>query len=154
MKRSTAIKNMHEIARRLHSINGLLATPLTSDEAFKISRVWVFGSTVKGSTSPNDLDILIEGKGVGRRRLFSFNRRGFKYKETRDCRPFLHARLDKSYLHQRGIMRAICSENEAYKWLSKGMKRVSRHSLENDDEIAWPRMMIYPKFEFIDKPIE
>lgn len=64
MKRETAIKYAREIARRAQSVNGLLATPGCSYEAVRIKRMWIFGSTVKGKTDPNDLDLLIEMSGV------------------------------------------------------------------------------------------
>ena len=67
MKRATALKSLKKIVDRIHAVNGLLATPEASSEAFRIKRAWVFGSTVKGSESPGDLDILIDAESVGRR---------------------------------------------------------------------------------------
>lgn len=55
MKRETAIKNVNTIAARLKNISGLIGTPNTDHECFKVRAAYVFGSTVKGSINPNDL---------------------------------------------------------------------------------------------------
>lgn len=67
LKLATALRYANEISRRVREVNGLLATPLCGHEAVRISRVWVFGSTIKGSLAPNDLDLLIDLHEVGRR---------------------------------------------------------------------------------------
>jgi len=128
MKRTTALRYADEIAARVRSVNGLLATPLANREAVRIKRVWVFGSTVKGSPAPNDLDLLIECVEVGRKRTWK------------------QGKLDRQFLHSFRERRAIRATNEAYKWLSKGMKKVSRHCFEAERGIDLsPLVMIYPR---------
>jgi hypothetical protein len=46
------------------------------------------------------------------------------------------------------IMRSECTSNEyAYKWLTKNMRMVSRHNYQVDHKVAYPRVMIYPRFD-------
>src|ERR1700693_5057438 len=104
MKLKTALRYAHEIARRVHAVYGLLATPLCGNEAVRIRRIWVFGSTVKGSQTPNDLDILIDMEEVGRH---------YNAKQTR---------VDKAYLRSYGMRFPPRSKYAALKWLTKGMK--------------------------------
>ena len=128
MKRATALRYAGEITARLCRVNGLLATPLCGREAVKFKRVWIFGSTVKGSEAPNDLDVLIECMEVGR------------------LRTWRQGRLDKRVLRAHGNRRAINARDEAYKWLSKGMKKVSRHSAAAEAGLDLGLMvMIYPR---------
>lgn len=128
MKRTTALRYADEIAARVRSVNGLLATPLANREAVRISRVWVFGSTVKGSQAPNDLDLLIESKEVGR------------------VRTWKQGKLDRRFLHMFRTRRAISARDEAYKWLTKGMKKVSRHCSDAEKGIDLrPLVMLYPR---------
>lgn len=128
MKRTTALRYADEIAARVRSVNGLLATPLADREAVRIKRVWVFGSTVKGSQAPNDLDLLIESKAVGRHRTWK------------------QGKLNRRYLRMFGVRRALCASKETYKWLTKGMKKVSRHDFEAERGIDLsPLVMIYPR---------
>ena len=88
MRREIALRYVDKIAQRLHSVNGVLATPLCNQEAVRFKRVWVFGSTAKGAESPNDLDLLIEAEGCGRQRSWRQTRydkdarRRFGYKAT------------------------------------------------------------------------
>lgn len=131
MKRVVALRYAEMIHRRLTSVNGLLATPLCDFEAVRFRRVWVFGSTVKGSQEPNDLDVLIELYAVGR------------------CRTWQQGAVDKYEKRHSGLMCAKSAEREAYKWLTKGMRKVSRHPLSIDEHIAYPRVMIYPRFEIL-----
>jgi predicted nucleotidyltransferase len=129
MKLATANKYAREVARRLHSVNGLLATPLCNSEAARISRVWVFGSTVKGSQNPNDLDLLIEIRPVGRR---------FKAKQ---------ARPDRALLRRMGVRLAPSSVEYGLKWLTKGMKMVSRHRTDVETAELDVKVLIYPRWE-------
>ena len=129
MKRQTALKYLQEIARRAHSVNGLLATPLCEKEAVRVSRIWVFGSTAKGSQSPNDLDLLIDMRPVGRHRTWK------------------QAGLDKRYLHSYGIRCAKDSNNEFMKWLTKGMRMVSRHNFYQEGAEIDVKKLIYPRYE-------
>lgn len=128
MKRTTALRYADEIAARVRRVNGLLATPLCDREAVRICRVWVFGSTVKGSAAPNDLDLLIESKPVGR------------------ARSWKQGKLSRRYLSRFGVRRAISASDEAYKWLTKGMKKVSRHDFEIEQGLDLsPLVMLYPR---------
>ena len=129
MKRATAIRYSVEVARRLHSINGLLATPICRNEFVKISRVWVFGSTAKGSQNPNDLDLMIEIKECGRHKTWR------------------QSTVDKRYHRSYGIRAAPESRDYALKWLTKGMKLVSRHCTDSDPVVLDVKTMIYPRFE-------
>lgn len=128
MKLSTALRYAEEIARRLRRVNGLIATPLCDREAVRIRRAWVFGSTIKGSQAPNDLDVLLEIHGVG------------------GARDWRHGKLDKRALRSYGYWHAISSTNEALKWISRGMRNVSRHctDLEGGLDLG-PKVMIYPR---------
>lgn len=127
MKLKTALAHAHEIARRVHAVNGLLATPLCEHEAARIRRIWVFGSTVKGSQNPNDLDILIDVQPVGRR---------YTAKQST---------YDRAYRRRYGIRRAPSTENAALIWLTKGMKMVSRHTLASEAADFDVKVLIYPR---------
>lgn len=127
MKRETALKYSQEIARRVHSVNGILATPLCSFSAVRIKRVWVFGSTAKGKANPNYLDVLIDWEDCG------------------EGRSWRQGKLDKRYLKSYGIRVAIESGDELYKWLTKGMKMVTKHDYRYEDTDF--KKMIYPKYE-------
>jgi len=129
MKRKTALRYAEEIANRIHSVNGLLATPLCDREAARISRVWVFGSTAKGSAEPNDLDILIDISEVGR------------------IRNWRQARLDRWYRRTYGMFTAPSSVEYALKWLTKGMKKVSRHTTRSEGAKLDVKVLIYPRFD-------
>lgn len=131
MKRATAERNIAEIARRLRAVNGLLATPNCSRPAYRFRRVWVFGSTVKGSMEPGDLDILIDGETVGRRQQWT---RGRTY--------------DHSFYRSAGIRAMPDTDREALKWLTRNLKLISRHDFKYDGEIAHPRILIYPRNDF------
>lgn len=127
MKLTTALRYANEISNRVKSVNGILCTPLCDRESVRISRIWVFGSTVKGSQSPNDLDILIECKAVGGSRTYS------------------QGKIDKRKLRSYGYRTAICAETEALKWLTKGMKNVSRHDTKYEAMEIDVKVLIYPR---------
>lgn len=129
MKLETALRYARDVASRVHGVNGLLATPLCEHEAVRISRIWVFGSTVKGSPNPNDLDLLIELKECGR------------------FRTRRQARLDKRYFRNYGIRLALPSRDEALKWLTKGMRKVSRHCVDTERVEIDVKVMIYPRMD-------
>lgn len=143
MQQQTAFKYISEISRRVHAVNGLLATPGCKNEAARISRVWVFGSTVKGKKAPADLDILIEVKPVGRRRIPA--KRGGRMilgdERLRD------GKTNKSYLHAHGIRVCESSEEYAIKWLTKNMRFVSRHTTDHEAARPIEMTLIYPRFD-------
>lgn len=133
MRIQTAIKYALEIRRRIRSVNGVLATPLCRFEAIRIARVWVFGSTVKGSQAPNDLDVLLDIRCAGRHRTWR------------------QAKLSKRALRSCGVWLAPESDDEFLKWLTRGMRKVSRHvlssepSLEHDLDV---KVLLYPRDDF------
>ena len=129
MKRATALRYSIEIARRVHAVNGLLGTPLCDFEFVRIKRIWIFGSTAKGSQEPNDLDVLIDFVECGRHRT---------WRQTK---------VDKRYFHNYGIKFAPDSSYECLKWLSKGMKMVSRHNLRNEGAAIDFKKLIYPRYD-------
>lgn len=131
MKRTTALKYCVEIARRLHEIDGRLPTPGYSTDFVIFEKVWVFGSTAKGSDEPNDLDILIHFGPAGKRRTVSEG-----------------GLVDKEYFRRHSIERTHASEDYAVKWLTKGMKRVSRHwTLLEGDKVFPEKKQIYPAYK-------
>lgn len=147
MKRETAIKYAREIARRVHSVNGLLATPGCRREAVRIRRVWVFGSTVRGKPNPNDLDVLIEMEEVGRIRVIGRHR----------CSVHSHsdllrdAQLDRQRMRKYGWPTAKDTTPYALKWLTKGMRMVSRHDMRYEGAAPFPeQVLIYPRWDMVD----
>lgn len=129
MKRSTAVRYANEVAARVKAVNGLLATPLCNSEAVRIKRIWVFGSTVKGSQSPNDLDLLIEMETCGRTKTWQQTKR------------------DKRRLRDNGLSLAPDSADYAFKWLTKGMKKVSRHWTQLEFARLDVKVLIYPRMD-------
>lgn len=130
MRRATALRYAREIARRLHEVNGVLATPLCQREAVRIKRVWVFGSTAKGAENPNDLDVMIElDCQVGRHRSWR------------------QARIDKQYKRRHGWRVAPSQRQYFLKWLTKGMRGVSRHCLDDDVVQLDVKTLIYPRYD-------
>lgn len=134
MKLATALKNANRISDRLKSVGGIVSTPLCDFPGVKITRMWVFGSTVKGSQKPNDLDLLIEIKVIGNYR---------SWHESRAVRS--RVRLDKRRARRTGFRGAIAAENEALKWLTKGTLNTSRHMYGVERIEIDKKVMIYPR---------
>ena len=131
LTRARALEYATEIARRLHQFNGIIGTPNCVHEAVVVRRVWVFGSFAKGSMNPNDLDVLIDCVPAGRRQT---------WKPGRKIGGYILGSLP--------VMRT--AENEFLKWLTQGMRQVSRHlyQTEKDGEIILnPKVLIYPRWE-------
>lgn len=128
MRLQLALRYAAEVARRVHAINGLLATPVCDAEAVRIRRIYVFGSTVKGSQNPNDLDLLIDLQRCGRHRTWE------------------QTKKDKEYYRRHGIKVAPCAEIEALKWLTKGMRNVSRHIASREAIPIDTKVEIYPRW--------
>ena len=42
-------------------------TPRGESEFYPVKKAWVFGSTIKGSDAPNDLDVLLFAENAGAR---------------------------------------------------------------------------------------
>ena len=87
MKRKLAFRYAFEVARRVHGVNGILATPLCDREAVRFKRIWVFGSTVKGGEAPNDLDLLIELEPCGRWHSYRQGKIDKEYLRRYGCGP-------------------------------------------------------------------
>ena len=132
MKRSTALKNANKIAGILKKNGGIICTPEALFEAAIIRRAWVFGSTAKGKENPNDLDILIDVKIVGR-----FN-----------C----NAKTNRDYTRRYGILGKLCTHETALRFLRKGTKMTRFHSLDTDGnlfDIPQTKIMIYPRNDLV-----
>lgn len=129
MKIETAKRYAAEIARRVMEVNGIILTPRGEREFVKIKRIWVFGSTVKGSLNPNDLDLLIDLKASG------------NWQEWEDVG------FDPEYLRRYGRHTTRQSSSEALMWLTKGMRNVSRHCTDKEKVEIDVKVMIYPIFE-------
>lgn len=131
MKIELAERYVQRIVDRCKSVNGLLATPLCGYEAVRIHQVWVFGSTVKGAQEPNDLDIMVRANVAGRRR------------------EWWQGKIDNQFHRRHGVCVPLNAEREMYKWLSKGMKKVSRHEHKREKGLGIDVMvMIYPRNDF------
>jgi predicted nucleotidyltransferase len=130
VKIETARRYAREIHERVKAVNGLLGTPGCSDEAVRIRRIWVFGSAVKGSQAPNDLDVLIDLHRCGR--SFSGSRH--------------QARIDRRYLANHGVRVAVDSKDACLKWLTDGMRKVSRHCTDTETVDIDVKVEIYPRF--------
>ena len=130
MKRATALRYAREIARRLHEVNGLLATPVCKHEAVRVRRVWVFGSTAKGAENPNDLDVMIElDCMVGRHKTWQ------------------QTTIDKEARKRFGVRVARDNRTVFLKWLTKGMRGVSRHCRDMDGVVLDVQTLIYPRYD-------
>jgi hypothetical protein len=130
MKLETSLRNAQRIADRLHNLGGIVGTPDAEHVAFRIKRVWLFGSTVKGKLNPNDTDILIEGFEVGEPRRYGTG-----------------GRLDKRYSYS-GLKWVVSSKEEAYKTLRGKLKMVRLHPYEIDgtfEDIPQTKVLIYPR---------
>lgn len=127
MKRATALRNAHRIAERVRGVNGILATPGCDRSAVRIKRVWIFGSTIKGSPAPNDLDVLIECVGIG-------------------LSPAGQRRCDREYKRRYGMRSSVSCFLELRRWLRCGMQKVSVHFLDIEGSLASPRALIYPRW--------
>jgi hypothetical protein len=135
MKLHTAIKYLKEIHRRVSEVGGVLVTPGHSYDSVIFEEIWVFGSTIKGSIEPNDLDILIRLKGNGEHRSLAKG-----------------AIRDERYFRLTGYSYPMDSERTAYIWLTRNMRKVSRHHFEDEKGLGIDVMkMIYPRFE-LDLP--
>ena len=140
MKLITAIKNALKIADRIASVNGLVCTPASQFECFKIKRAWVFGSTIKGKSYPNDLDIIIDGTLCGRQYV--------AHKSELSNGVRLGAKTDKIFFKNCGVRLPSDSTTAVYQFLAKNMKMVRIHEWVIDKKYAKQRIMIYPKNEF------
>lgn len=130
MRRETAIRYALTIAERIKKYHGVFCTPLMNRDCVRIKRVWLFGSTVKGSHNPNDVDILIEYGHGGRHFTERKDRASVMKRRKRDCF---------------GGVWWKNSRDEVLRELRNGLRMVRFHDYEIDGEIAYPRIMLYPR---------
>jgi predicted nucleotidyltransferase len=134
MKRETALRYVRQIHERLAGVGGIIPTPGCEHDAYKVNKVELFGSVAKGSLEPNDVDILIHGEVVPPRRYYT------------EGGPVI---LDKTFFHRTGVMRGRSSWVVAYIWLTKGMRKVSRHDAVWEEGLdLGVKVEIYPEYRF------
>jgi hypothetical protein len=144
MKLSTAINNALKVAGRIRSVNGMVGTPGTDFECFRIKRAWVFGSTIKGKSHPNDLDILIDGYGCGIQ--FTSNK---LHSKSFPSRFRIGSRIDRTMLRVEKAYYELRSSFICCKYLAGNLKKIRIHQLDIDGDIAHPRIMIYPRNDLL-----
>ena len=88
----------------------------------------VFGSTIKGSIAPNDLDVLLFAENAGARQKWQVV--GFA--------PY--------YYIAHGMRQTRHTSREAKMWLLKGMQMISSHDTESEATIFDAKVEIYPRF--------
>lgn len=150
MKRITALKNLVKILQRMHGINGIYNTPMEHDICCKIQRAWLFGSVLKGSKTPNDIDIFIE--------IVKFDTP--KHKETKSRKKTLrsYARLHGGYRPCRRSRKwrtgkfhdRVDSRESFIIWLRKHIPNISIHIVGNDItfDVLDDKCLIYPRCDF------
>jgi len=156
LKRSTAIKTALEIADRVKKWNGIIGTPECEFTAFRIKRMWLFGSTAKGYENPNDVDILIDGGECGLIQFANWKNKksmaGFikdrKKRTDRYSVKFRLGKTDKGYLRSCGVYTAVSSRITALRMIKGNSKMVRFHEFEVDGNLAYPRIMLYPRNDF------
>lgn len=126
MRREIAIRRALRVADRVREAGGLIPTPRATHEFFEVKKIWLFGSTAKGSESPNDIDLLYEGNYCGAR----------------------YTSIEGKQLHKfflgMGVKVPVDSEYAALKIIAKGCGMVRLHDAKIDGEIAYPRIQLYP----------
>lgn len=135
MKRTTAIRHAKEISANLRGLGGIIATPGCEHEAYKVDRLWVFGSTSKGAANPTDLDLLIQGREIGHRGAIRDTHRSY----------FINGRFRRKLSGGRQyVPRSI---DEAFMAIVGRRRMVRIHEIDYDGRIAWSRVMLYPRDE-------
>lgn len=155
MKRKTAIKTALKLAERVKNCSGVIGTPECEYTAFRIKRMWLFGSTAKGCENPNDVDILIDGGECGLIQFANWKNKksmaGFvKDRKRKSDRTFVKFRLgktNKGYLRSCGVCTAVSSRLTALRMIKGNSKMVRFHEYEVDGNLAHPRIMLYPRNE-------
>jgi len=146
---ANSIRNAIKIADRVKSVNGLLGTPYCDYEAVRISRVWVFGSTVKGKLQPNDTDILIELKPVG---YYQGTGAQANKRNRYDIAMRGNSKADYKYRSRLGLRFQLEAKREAFKFIKKNIQNVSLHDFDNDGQlgdIPTTKIMIYPRMDLV-----
>jgi predicted nucleotidyltransferase len=150
MKRNTALKSLFKVLQRIHNINGVLNTPMDDNVCCKIKKAWLFGSVLKGSDNPNDIDIFIEiakpntppeKELKSRRKVYRSYQRlhgGF-----RPCRRSQKWRMGKMHSKARSCESFII-------WVRKHIPKVSIHVVGHDAafETLDQKCLIYPRCDF------
>lgn len=140
MKLSTAIKNANIIAERIKRLNGIIETPECNKKFVRIKRSWIFGSTVKGKLNPNDLDVLLD-----------YSEHEIRYSaamripDKKDIRRRGVAKQSFKSHRFMGLDFGLSASREAFKYLKKGMCKISIHDHSIDGNIAGVKVMIYPR---------
>jgi hypothetical protein len=120
MKRKTATKHLNTIIDRLERNNGVIFTPDCNWSASVVINAWVFGSYVKGSLAPNDLDIL------------------FEFQRSANIATF----------NESAASQGLYSCRQAIKDVRKGMKMIKIHyaSIDGDfGDIAQTKQLIFSR---------
>lgn len=130
MKIETANRYIEEIAKRLVLVNGVIPTPRGEYECLLVKKAWVFGSTIKGSFAPNDLDILLFTETAGLKQKWE------------------SVGFDPVQFRNYGIHVARSTRSEAGMWLRRGLKMVSIHDTLHDETIFDKKIEIFPSFLF------
>lgn len=136
MKRSTAIASAKAIGAYLRGLGGCISTPYCMHNYVRVYRVWVFGSTAKGKSQPNDLDLLISCECIGRDLDRPPRRRGSSNKSN----GYYRYKKDSS-----GRLWIMDSLEEAKRSIRGNRRMIRIHEDDIDGELAWPRVMIYPR---------
>lgn len=164
MKRPAAIRNLNTVIKRLHSINGLLATPMHNHPFIKVRRAWVFGSVAKGKLEPNDVDVFVELVKPDIRKKYSrydlndgtrYDDLGRKVKYSRMVNGELYGLhggylLDVPLWKDTGLCFAKSAEECFVIWLKKRMPKVSIHIVGNDGsfDVLDTKYLVYPRCDF------
>lgn len=153
MKRQTALKNLYKILQRIRSTNGIFATTMDDQPYSRIQRAWVFGSVLKGSESPNDIDIFIqfarynhppaEKELKSRRKIFKH------YMSNRLHGGYRPCKRNNGWKNHRWH-RLVRADEEFAIWLRKHIPKVSIHVVGEDrvfDRLD-KKCLIYPRCDF------
>lgn len=137
MKRERALRYCREIHDQLVLAGGMLHTPNYSHEHVLFKKVWLFGSTAKGSLSPRDVDILYHIELIGP---------NFR----RNTELVMDTRVSKQRFW--GGDYPMQTSEAAYKWLRRRRPMVSLHSTEYERAIFPDKIQIYPDYLLPKEP--
>jgi hypothetical protein len=60
-------------------------------------------------------------------------------------RTVWQCKIDKGYLRRYGIELPLSSKHEAFKWLTRGMQKVSRHDADVERAAIDVKILLYPR---------
>lgn len=140
MKLDTAVRAAQAIADRLRSVNGIIGTHECQHTAYRITRLWLFGSAAKGKANPNDVDILFEGIPAGLFQLTNRHRRDYKRSDR------MHMRIGAAR-DRKATYRFVPKDSQrtALIFLRGNLKRISFHDFEVDGDLADGKILLYPR---------